>query len=520
MNIGTLPVITVGYIISTVLTLAVAILILSKGRAQKRNIYLALTSICLAIFDISFAIATNTDNLHLARVAWTGNIANIFIVLFYAHWVSGLVERMRSTKLMLRLVDIGGVIIFLACLIWPQGYWLDVVPRLYLKSFIHGGPLYVVMLVYFVLVSFYSLWLLIWAHKHADPKEQNRLKYFIAASIFGYGTGITAFPLTFGVPLDPIFSMLTATFVIPLVYGIVRAEIMDFRVAIKRAVIYGGGIGLLSAILLTINLANNWFISHFPGLGLITIPTLISITAVLVGREIWHKFKETDELKYEFITVAAHKLRTPLTRIKWGIDSLAQTLSSMEDRVFLNNIDNANNQLIRISDVILEAAHSPTDSKNTHFEKLDFAELVKKEIKDKSHNFALRDIKVSHAIPYNLPFVYADQRKTRELVGILLDNALAYTPPGGHVRVEIKAEGSHLSLSVADTGIGITPEELPVIFDRFYRSPRAILIDTEGLGLGLYLARNLALQMGGHIEAKSAGEGLGSTFRLSLKIAS
>ncbi len=518
--IGTLPVITAGYIISTVLTLGIAAFVLAKGPRHKSNIFFVITAICIAIFDISFAIATNSNNLAFARIVWTANIINIFIALFYSHWIFSAIEKIHEHRLALRAFYVSGIAIFVACIVWPQGYWMEVVPRLYLKSFIHGGPLYLVMLAYFLVVSGYTLWALFKAHKSADPREQNRLKYFIFASFFGYGTGITAFPLTFGIPLDPILSMLTASFVIPIAYGIVKAEIMDFRIAIRWALVYGAAVGVLSGLLLAVNLANDWFLAQFPGLGLLTIPLLISLTAILIGREIWIKFKQTDELKYEFITVAAHKLRTPLTRIKWGIASLAQTLDSLDDRTFLNKIDNANDQLIRISDVILEAAQSPADSKNVRFEHVDLGELVREVIKSKSHAFSQAHINISHSIPLALPPVYADLTKTKEVLEIVLNNAACYTEPGGHVKVDIKQEGNHLICRVSDSGIGITADELPLIFDRFYRSPRAILIDTEGLGLGLYLAKNIAEQMGGHLNVKSQGAGLGSSFSLSLKIAS
>jgi histidine kinase len=120
--------------------------------------------------------------------------------------------------------------------------------------------------------------------------------------------------------------------------------------------------------------------------------------------------------------------------------------------------------------------------------------------------------------PADLPPVLADPERLVQLLSGLLSNALRYTP-AGTVRLTGRAEGRQVAISVDDTGIGIAPEQLPHVFERFFRADPSRARASGGSGVGLTIALALATTMGGTLRAESGGLGKGSTFTLFLPIA-
>jgi len=115
-------------------------------------------------------------------------------------------------------------------------------------------------------------------------------------------------------------------------------------------------------------------------------------------------------------------------------------------------------------------------------------------------------------VPDDAPLAEIDPLRVREVLVNLTSNALRHTPPGGEVRIAVAADAGKLRFSVVDTGSGIAAEDLPHVFERFYKTA-----DSTGSGLGLAIARNLVLAHGGEIEAESAA-GRGTTIRFTLPI--
>jgi CheY-like chemotaxis protein len=112
----------------------------------------------------------------------------------------------------------------------------------------------------------------------------------------------------------------------------------------------------------------------------------------------------------------------------------------------------------------------------------------------------------------------ADPARLRQVMWNLLSNAVKFTPPGGRVDVRVRANATTADIEVADTGIGIAPEFLPYVFDRFRQADSRFSREHGGLGLGLAIARHIVEMHGGQIEASSAGQGKGSTFRVRLPL--
>jgi signal transduction histidine kinase len=126
-------------------------------------------------------------------------------------------------------------------------------------------------------------------------------------------------------------------------------------------------------------------------------------------------------------------------------------------------------------------------------------------------------VALSPDIPPGLPLVWADPNRLHQILSNLVRNAIRHTPEGGIVVLSARAEGDHVDIGVSDTGEGIAPEDLPHVFDRFYRADPSRTRSTGGAGLGLAIVRELVELMGGTVQADST-PGQGSTFTVSLPI--
>ncbi|OGY96549.1 MAG: hypothetical protein A2122_02465 [Candidatus Liptonbacteria bacterium GWB1_49_6] len=224
--------------------------------------------------------------------------------------------------------------------------------------------------------------------------------------------------------------------------------------------------------------------------------------------------------KNEFITVASHQLRTPITGIAWALETLEKDASIGEaDRAIVGNALEASHQLANIVEDLLMASKIEDGRFGYKFEPIDLVDFINKvlgEIMPHARSLGLA-VYFDHPKETKFPPAYADPEKLTMLLQNLLDNAVRYNVKGGSITVKIEApDGPFLTVSVQDTGIGIPPEGLEKIFTKFYRAENALKSQTEGSGLGLYIAQNIVRAHGGKIWADSqAGRGTVFSFTLA-----
>ena len=246
------------------------------------------------------------------------------------------------------------------------------------------------------------------------------------------------------------------------------------------------------------------------------------------------RFTELDRLKSEFVSTVSHELRTPLTTIKAltrllmrdGLDETKrreylETISVECDRqidLVLNLLD-----LSRIEGGVLRVTH----------ERVDVREVISSVVKSETRSAEKRRHDLSFDGNLEVPPVCADPKELRRVLSNIVENAIKYTPDGGRIVLSALQQNGHVTISVADNGRGIPPEDMPILFDKFHRGrparhsealrnattddERLEDADVSGVGLGLYLARNVMEQMGGRITVESQ-VGRGSTFKLHLPV--
>ncbi len=240
---------------------------------------------------------------------------------------------------------------------------------------------------------------------------------------------------------------------------------------------------------------------------------------VLVFRDAT-KEREIDQMKTEFVSVASHQLRSPLSGIKWLIELVLNDTGKLkpDQREYLEEIDTSNERMIQLVEDLLDVSRIETGRKFT-IEKKDFdvIPVLDDLLKEMARLSQQKQVSVSVAgsMPKSL-LINADQEKIREVFKNLISNAIKYTLKDGHVTVGYAHNGEEDVFSVKDDGIGIPQAEQKKIFEKFFRAGNVARVDAEGTGLGLYIAKAIVEGHGGKIWFESK-EGRGTTFFFSLR---
>lgn len=229
--------------------------------------------------------------------------------------------------------------------------------------------------------------------------------------------------------------------------------------------------------------------------------------------------RQLEKIKTDFVANASHELRTPVAAIKGFAETLLD--GAMEEKKlrerFIGIIDKEADRLIRLINDLLDL--SSLEAKETEIEKqpTDVGQLLKDCITSLNNKAKERDIQITTDIPDNLPKVIANPDMLMQAFINLLDNAIKYTNLGGEVEVGAVVNDGYLMIKFKDTGIGIPKEDLPRIFERFYRVDKARSRDVGGTGLGLSIVKHIMEQHKGYIYVQSE-VAKGSTFWLTLPL--
>jgi signal transduction histidine kinase len=211
----------------------------------------------------------------------------------------------------------------------------------------------------------------------------------------------------------------------------------------------------------------------------------------------------------------AHDLRTPMTRLR-GMAELALQTEQPESvlREALANCIEESDRILAMLNTLMDISEAEHGAMKLAAEPLSVGDLVAdgRLYRDVAEEKALQ---LSAAVPSEL-LLHADRNRLAQSLANLLDNAIKYTPPGGQVTIAAAQEHRHIVLTVADTGIGISPEDLPHIWERLYRSDKSR--SQRGLGLGLSLVKAIVQAHKGTVEAFSK-EGQGTRIVLALPVA-
>lgn len=249
----------------------------------------------------------------------------------------------------------------------------------------------------------------------------------------------------------------------------------------------------------------------------IVISSAVLLAIIFVIFYLFKLLRENGHLKYEFITIVAHKFRTPLTYIKWVCDSLIPEETDSFKKKSLEDVRKSNQKLIDLTGTLIEIADSETSGGVTYVYKIyNLAEIVRGVTNSMKDTFHEKNIFFSVNCNNENIKVKVDRSRFEFVLTTLLENAYTYTSPGKKVDVTIGGNLFRANVAVEDDGIGIPKHDLPHIASKFYRGKNAKINDTEGFGVGLYLASSIMKHFSGKIKIESPGEDMGSRFTIIL----
>lgn len=245
------------------------------------------------------------------------------------------------------------------------------------------------------------------------------------------------------------------------------------------------------------------------------------IGSVAVFRDITRDV-EVDRLKSEFVATVSHELRTPMTAIKGYVEILLMGATGPltdPQRNFLQVVHENSNRLESLVADLLDVSRIEAGQTKLNLDIVELPEILEKAARDLRERCEKenKQLEIALEIDPNLRAIQADRTRLIEILENLVENAFLYTPAGGRIALSATAQPDGVEIDVADTGIGITPQERPRLFERFFRGENPMVMATAGTGLGLAITRRLVEMHGGTIRAESEGvPGKGCIFHVRL----
>lgn len=236
----------------------------------------------------------------------------------------------------------------------------------------------------------------------------------------------------------------------------------------------------------------------------------------------YKKLETLDKAKSEFISIASHQLRTPLTAIKGYISMIIEKAYGRPTQKMvkpLESIYTSNERLIKLVNDLLSVSRIEAGKIEFNFEKANIEEIIESVINELKNTVEKKGIYLKfEKEKKDLPKVTVDKDKIRQVIMNIIDNAIKYTSSGGITVRTAESQNSKVEIIISDTGEGMTQEEISRLFQSFSRGEAGTRFWTAGAGLGLYIARQFVEMHKGRIWAESKGKEKGSTFYIELPI--
>jgi signal transduction histidine kinase len=226
--------------------------------------------------------------------------------------------------------------------------------------------------------------------------------------------------------------------------------------------------------------------------------------------------ERTERLRRNMVADVAHELRTPLSNLKGYLEAVSDGLIKPDTNT-IRSLNEEATILSRLVDDLQELSLADAGEIKLNIQSENISRLIKDTLTGIQAKATARDLTLSADLPATLPMVNIDSYRIKQVLLNLLENAVAHTDKSGRITVTARQQEKMVHVSVADTGEGIPAEELPLIFERFYRVDRSRTRKTGGSGLGLTIAKRLVEAHGGTIKVESQ-PGQGSTFTFTIPV--
>ena len=521
-------------LIISFLILALSILILIKG-SRIRSIWAFCSFLLCCSFWVFSVLLSDNSQTDSAALLWSkiAIIGPLFIpsTFLYISFIFPF-EIRRLGKLFYLLIFSPAIF---SLLLVPTKLNIEIISREEWGTAFVPGPLYYFLFGYFVLylgLAFVNFWR---TYRNSNSLQKGQILYLVAGLIFAVTIGISTnliLPLlgqTQVSVLGPSFSILILS--IFFAYSIFKHYLFNIRLIATEFLT-----GLIVFILFIRIFVSKSIFEFSINISIFLLSALFSLLLIRsTFREIKHREElekiteklavaneeliKLDKAKSEFVSIASHQLRTPLTAIKGYISMVLDgTYGKTLDKVRrpLSNVYASNERLIKLVNDLLNLSRIESGKIQLELQDVQIEKLVQSvldELQIKAH-----DKKLELIFPHEkeaLPLVKVDESKIRNVIMNLVDNAIRYTEKGS-ITVFAENLGQRIQVRVVDTGAGMEGEDLEELFESFSRGQAGTQLWTEGTGLGLYVARQFVEMHGGKVWAESEGKGKGSTFYVEL----
>src|SRR6266487_3318811 len=230
--------------------------------------------------------------------------------------------------------------------------------------------------------------------------------------------------------------------------------------------------------------------------------------------------KRLDQVRSDFVANVSHELRTPLSILRGYIETLVENPKTSREELarILQIMERHSKRLGLLIDDLLSLAQLESSNTTLEIGQVRLSELFDHVLRDWKRKLGEKNLKVLVDLPPDAPLIVADETRLQEVLYNLLENAVKYSRENGEIRLQAGRRDSEIVLSVSDDGLGISKDDLPRIFERFYRTDKARSRELGGTGLGLAIVKHIAQLHGGRVEAESE-LGRGTSIRVVLPVA-
>ncbi len=507
-----------GFMMSALLSLSLGFFVLARGWSKRDHVLYFLTTISFVIFCVAHVLGANAQDPELSRIFYVLTAIIIFIVCFNAHFGFSAFKIAKKHHLGLGIMYSIASLLTVA-LAWRSDLFvLASRPEQYLPNFLVPGPYYWMLAVFFLGSAAYFFITLGRNYASFNSVDKNRLNYFFLSFGFAYVFGSLQLLPVFGIHFSLLPTALVGLYNIPLAYGLLKYDLLDLHVVARHAMMYFLLVCLVGFSTSGISLLNNFLVKNFAGFPAWPIPFFSGIIIMLTGTLIWKQIRQADVLKYEFINNISHKFRTPLTHIRWLAEELRESNKAEVRNKFVDQIQYASMRLFELTNAVIDVSEDENNLYLYRFAPVKVEEILRDLFTSHDDMIGRKNLTIDFDVPKDLPTVQADRTRIQFALQIVFENSLIYTPEKGKVAIKARQVGGEVVVSFKDNGIGVSLDDIEHIFSKFYRSNTARRTDTEGMGIGLYMAKNIIEKHRGKIWVESRGEGDGSEFTVTLPV--
>jgi len=523
---------TIPPFLSSALFFILGVFIYLNNRKSSVNRTFAL--ICFVTFwwQFSWFILFNTQNEVLASyLVKIGHIGIIFIPIFCFHFILSFLQQISKFVskfdkfLLYSSYSIG--LLFEVILV-TTNYFIDGFYKYFWGFYPKVGivhTFYILLLTVLVSRIFYLLFANLGRKKEMSSTGYFQTRYILFASIF-YVFASSDFFVNYGIEFYPFGFLFISIFLGITAFAIVKHYLFGIRVILTELLVGITAITLLIWTMIAesviLNILGGVLFVFFLIFGWQLVKSVIKEIELRAKlEEAYAELERIDKAKTEFLSIASHQLRTPLSIIKGYISMiLEKTYGEIPEKIKqpLGNVYVSNDRLVKLVNDLLDITRLEMGRIELSLEKAHLEEIISSVVEEMKVTAEKKGLYLKYeALKEPLPEISVDKTKIRQVILNLVDNAIKYTQKGG-VTVKVRKMNSEVRIEVRDTGVGMSKEEIGNLFEIMRRGRAGFQYWTEGAGVGLYTARKFAEMHGGKVWAESPGKEKGSTFYIELPV--